>query len=150
MKNRDIIISGIIVFLIIFIITTYLFVYKNNSQVYKNIKIRDAIVKVEIADTKEKREKGLSKRKSLDENNGMFFIYYNKEVRTFWMKEMQFPIDIIWVDNDMIAGIEGNVSPNGESEKRTSTVKVNKVIELNSGFCNENNIEVGDKIEIIN
>lgn len=107
---------------------------------------------IEIADTKEKRSNGLGFRQSLATDSGMFFIHESPEKYTYWMKGMQFPIDIIWIKDDIILDIIPNIPPpiQGQTddtlERYSSTVEVNRVLETNAGFVTSNNIQKGDKI----
>ena len=61
------------------------------------VEIQDAEFEVEVADTRRERERGLSGRKALQTETGMIFIQYKEEAWAFWMKDMRFPIDIIWI-----------------------------------------------------
>src|SRR3989344_6207881 len=58
-------------------------------------------IKVEIADEAEEQIEGLSGREGLGENEGMLFVFENPGRYSFWMKDMNFPIDIIWLDAGM-------------------------------------------------
>lgn len=124
----------------------------------KNLKIVDengnnkAQLQVEVADSSEKRSKGLGYRQSLATDSGMLFIHDTAKKYTYWMKGMQFPIDIVWILDDEIADIIPNIPPpiEGQSddtlERYSSTVDVNRVLETNAGFVAKNNIQTGDKI----
>lgn len=128
-----------------------------NSQT-KILKIVDAsgnikvALDVEIADTNEKRNKGLGYRASLATNSGMLFIHTPTKKYTYWMKGMQFPIDIIWILNDKIVDILPNVPPPIEGqtdetlERYSSTVDINRVLETNAGFVITHDIQAGDRI----
>lgn len=111
-----------------------------------------AQIEVEVADTKEKRSKGLGFRQSLATTSGMFFIHESPQKYTYWMKGMEFPIDIIWISGDTISDIIPNIPPpvKGQTdetlERYSSTVDVDKVLETNAGFVISNNILKGDKI----
>ena len=60
------------------------------------LSIHDAKIAVEIVDTPKKRQQGLSGRDDLAENKGMLFVYTEPETIGIWMKDMKFPIDILW------------------------------------------------------
>jgi len=75
-----------------------------------NVKIGSAQITAEVAQTPESIIQGLSERKSLEENSGMYFVLGEKKIATFWMKDMLFSLDIIWIDNGKIVGINENVS----------------------------------------
>ncbi len=59
---------------------------------------KEYFLSVYLAKNKKSREKGLSHFSSLKKNQGMLFIFPNEEKHAFWMKEMKFPIDILWFD----------------------------------------------------
>lgn len=115
-----------------------------------NVIIGEKLVKVEIADTAIKQMQGLSDRKSLKNDEGMLFIFQNKQIRSFWMKNMNFPLDIIWIDDGKIVKIDKDCPPKGDVPDITysSLIPVNYVLEMNAGFSESNNVNIGDKIII--
>ena len=111
------------------------------------IQIGDVMLQVEIADTQEKRVKGLSSRESLQENRGMLFLFEKPGRYGFWMKEMNFAIDIIWIDkNKSVIEITKNVDPKTFPEVFYPKEAVQYVIEIQAGFTELNEIQLGDKI----
>ena len=62
------------------------------------VKVGEASFEVEVAETPESRAQGLSGREPLADGRGMLFVFKNEGVRTFWMKEMNFPLDMVWID----------------------------------------------------
>lgn len=111
-----------------------------------------AALEIEVADTNEKRSRGLGYRASIATNSGMLFIHTPAKKYTYWMKGMQFPIDIIWILNDKIVDILPNVVPPIEGqtdetlERYSPTVDINRVLETNAGFVTTYNIGTGDRI----
>lgn len=107
-------------------------------------------IKVEIADEAEEHWRGLSNKPSLDREEGMLFIFGRKQVRSFWMKDMNFPIDIIWMDGNEIVNITKNAQPEGSTPERTysSIYPVNFVLEVNAGLSDELGLKRGDKVII--
>ncbi len=108
-------------------------------------------VNLEMAITPAEKAQGLSNRKSLPEDTGMLFVFDNKATPGFWMIDMHFPIDIIWILNDKVIGIAKNAQP--ELGKRPMDLKryyppeaINYVLEVNAGFTDKNGIEVGDSV----
>lgn len=101
---------------------------------------------VEIADNPAERTQGLSDRASLPADNGMLFVFADKRVRSFWMKNMHFPLDIIWVDGDKIIGINKNLPPEGETPANhyQSPGAADYVLEVNAGWADEHGVEAGD------
>lgn len=114
------------------------------------IEINGKEIKVEIADTPELQYLGLSNRESLCANCGMLFKFNDKQIRTFVMHNMNFPLDIIWIDGNMIVGISENLPLEGADYKNRyrSPAPVDYVLEVNAGFAEGNNIKVGDEIVI--
>lgn len=127
---------------------------KNLLKIIGNDGVAKAEIEIEIVDDKEERSKGLGYRESLATNSGMLFIHEDSQKYTYWMKGMQFPIDIMWLKGDTIADIIPNIPPPiaGQSddtlERYASTVEVDRVLETNAGFVNQYNIQKGDKIVI--
>ena len=104
-------------------------------------------LEVEIADTPELQVQGLSGRKSLSENKGMLFVYEKPAMPGFWMKDMRFPIDIIWLGEDIrVAGIEAHVPPETYPAVFYSPSPVRYVLEVNAGWAERNGITSGSKI----
>ena len=106
-------------------------------------------IEIEIADTPAERSQGLSGRRSLAENEGMLFVFDSSQIVSFWMKDMRFSIDIIWVSEELaIVGIEKNLSPATFPQTFSPTEPVKYVIEINAGWADNNNIGVGDSINL--
>lgn len=112
----------------------------------KEILINNTKINVEISDNDCKRELGLSKRQYM-EKDGMFFVFENSGNYNFWMKDMNFPIDILWIDQDYkIIGIKKSIATSTYPETFGSEYYSRYILELSSGFSDKNNIKIGDKI----
>lgn len=123
--------------------------FSQSSTVY----IGNAKVIVEVESTPESRAKGLSGRNSLENNYGMLFIFPNNDRHGFWMKEMKFPIDIIWIDTDRVVSIKENAPVPNPSETLPIYVPqeaANLVLEVPAGYTREHDIRVGSKVEVKN
>jgi len=110
--------------------------------------------RVHIAETPEERMQGLSGKERIKENEGMLFIFDSPYRYGFWMKEMKFPIDIIWISGDRVIGFSEGVPPEpgrslGELTVYYSPGAVDRVLEVNGGVVARYNIREGDKIRII-
>jgi len=106
-------------------------------------------VDVDIADTDVERSRGLSGRKYLGDYEGMLFVYESEVSNPFWMKDMLIPLDIIFIDNDdFIVDIKENQQPCEENycPSISSSEPFQYVLEVNSGFCEENSIEEGYRV----
>ncbi|MEK9185004.1 MAG: DUF192 domain-containing protein [Patescibacteria group bacterium] len=98
-----------------------------------------------IADTEAKREKGLGGFTVLSSDTGMLFVFPESGIYPFWMKDMQFPLDIIWLDEKcIITHIEKKVSPETYPESFVSDKNSLYVLETNAGFVEKNNLKTGD------
>jgi uncharacterized membrane protein (UPF0127 family) len=113
-----------------------------------NVQIGKNNISVMIADDFEEWGKGLSNRHYLGEHNGMIFIFPQKQVRNFWMKNMHFPLDIIWIEGDYVIKIDERLPPEGNNPQKnySSILPVDHVLEVNGGYAEAFNINLGDKI----
>ena len=116
------------------------------------LKIGAAQIDAEIADANEEIVQGLSTRTTLGENSGMYFVLEKREIAKFWMKDMLFSLDIIWIDDGKIIGIvkEAPTPSDKDIPTYTSPGPVTHVLEVNAGFSKEHNIKVGDRVEVVN
>ncbi len=102
-----------------------------------------------IRDTDEERAKGLSGREGLDEGEGMLFIFDYPAKYGFWMKDMKFAIDIIWISEEKkIVGIERGVQPATYPDIFYPPSEVIYVLEVPSGFSDTANFEVGQSLSL--
>lgn len=102
---------------------------------------------VDVALTEAAREKGLSGRTSLKQNTGLLFVFDAAEEPLFWMKDMNFSIDITWIDDSMkVVHIEKNVSPNTYPKTFSSPVPSRFVLETPAGSMKAHKISVGDAV----
>lgn len=110
--------------------------------------LHDICIEVEIADTDNERQRGLMYRESLPEDKGMLFIFDYKAPHSFWMKHMNFPLDILWIDKDKkIVDIKTNAPPCNEiCESLIPGDKAFYVLEVNAGFAKKNKIRMGDRV----
>lgn len=104
-------------------------------------------IPVYLADNGEKRTKGLGGLSSIPPDYGMFFIFDGSDYVSIWMKDMLFPIDIIWIDeNNKIVHIEKNISPNTYPKIFTAPVKARFVLELNANMAATYGLKAGEAI----
>ncbi len=129
-----------------------------DEQQSKNIKFigstslttsNGAIINVEVADNPAMREKGLSGRRSLAENSGMLFVFPAADDYSFWMKDMNFGLDFVWIKGDTVMEITPGVMPPGSGplDVLTPKEKIDKVLEINAGAAERLGIKIGDRIE---
>lgn len=109
---------------------------------------------VDVADTAPKHILGLSYRERLKSDAGMLFVFDRPHIREFWMKDMRFPIDIIWIRDDVIVGIEHDVpAPKAETDygdlpRYYSSVPVDEVLEINAGLAKSLDVRTGDRVKL--
>ena len=102
---------------------------------------------LEIADTEGKRIRGLSGREYLADGTGMLFLFPSSGFYGFWMKDMNFSIDILWIDEDFkIVHIEREVHPDTYPKSFTSQEPAKYVLELNAGDALRLDLIVGKRI----
>lgn len=121
----------------------------NSEWKQSEVKVADKNLKVYLAQTPLEIEVGLSAFQSISNNQGMLFGFDPPSKPGFWMKGMKFSIDIIWINNKQVVDISKNLPyQSGELTKYYPNVDISHAIEVNAGWCEQNNIKVGDSVEI--
>lgn len=101
----------------------------------------------EVVTTSVDRERGLSGRDELVADKAMVFPYEMVGNQCFWMKNMKFAIDILWLDEqNRISFIEHSVDPASYPQNFCHTAK--NVVELQAGTTNRLNVKVGDQVDL--
>jgi uncharacterized membrane protein (UPF0127 family) len=116
------------------------------------VSIGNTTFMVELATTTLEKTRGLSYRASLAEGTGMLFTF-NPGIQNFWMKDMNFPIDIIWIAGGKVAGFVQDAEPQPGAQLWALTIYsspdgVDKVLEVNAGVVAKDGIKVGDGVTI--
>lgn len=127
---------------------------KNDELSWQNYKIGGATIQVQVADTVKTRMQGLSGREELKADEGMLFVFPYSGRHGFWMKDMNFDLDIIWIKENIIIGISENVKkPETKNISSLETIyppeNIDSVLEVNSGFSKANNLKVGDSTSLV-
>ena len=113
------------------------------------LSVGTAVVKVEIANTTELQEKGLGGRKALAKDSGMLFVFAEPGEYGFWMKDMLFPLDIIWVSSDFhITHIEHSLATSTYPTIFYPHESSQYVLEVSSGTSEKLNLKEGDSVSI--
>jgi len=111
--------------------------------------IGDVRLEVRVVKTPSERAVGLSDTKKLAENTGMLFVFEKPDIRSFWMKDMLIPIDIIWVNENMrIIDIDKNISVDTHPKTFSPKKPAMYVLEVNAGWTIKNNVQVGNVMSI--
>ncbi|MFH1366871.1 MAG: DUF192 domain-containing protein [Patescibacteria group bacterium] len=113
-----------------------------------SLEINGAKINAEIAKSQAEKIKGLSNRDELASDRGMIFVYDQEEIPSFWLKETRFPLDIIWIKDDVIVDLTENAPIDAGPNFKTYSPKtaVTRVLEVNAGFCQKQGIAVGQKV----
>lgn len=116
---------------------------------YAKIKIGNATVNAEIADTFLKKAIGLTGRKSLKEDEGMLFPFKTEDYHRFWMFNMSIPIDIIFMSkNKTVVDILQNAQPCGLiCESYAPKEKAMYVLEVKTNFTERHRVKIGAKAD---
>ncbi len=121
------------------------------------VKLDDIVLEVQIADTDPRRARGLMFQEQLPFDQGMLFVFEDEGKRSIWMLNMQFFLDIIWINDDgKVVHIEKNVPP-CKTAVETVTCPSYKggnrnakyVLEVTTGFVDKNKITTDSVLEII-
>lgn len=103
-------------------------------------------VRVEVADTASERETGLMYRSHLGEDAGMIFVFRDPARLSFWMKNTEIPLDMIFADADgKIVGIVADAAPYTLTPRGVDA-ESSYVLEVNGGFAARHHIATGDKL----
>ena len=114
---------------------------------FSTVHLKEQTVKVTVADTPESRERGLSGRSELASDEGMLFVFPKDGQYAFWMKDMRFAIDIVWISySEEIVDVEEKVSPETYPAVFTPRRPARYVLELPSGFVEEHDVTIGDTV----
>ena len=108
---------------------------------------------VGLAKSNEEKRQGLSDREKLSDSQGMLFDFTGETNARpgFWMKDMRFDLDLIWIKNKKIIGITANVpSPKNAGDKLplySPPSPVDMVLEVAAGWSERQKIKVGDEVK---
>ncbi len=109
--------------------------------------IKGVVIKVEVAETEEKRQMGLMYRDSLPPDCGMLFIFEREGIYPFWMKDTKIPLDIAFIDkNKVIIDIQSMEPFSLVSHSPKSPFLY--ALEVKRGFFREKGIKVGDTVTL--
>ncbi len=117
------------------------------------LQIKNQVFSVDVAVTPRQKERGLSGRISLQNGRGMLFLFDSPGTYNFWMKDMRFPLDFIWISDKTILDLTENVPPpkGNESPVEVSPAyPIDKVLEVNAGTIRRLSIQRGDKVVFLN
>jgi uncharacterized protein len=114
-----------------------------------SVRVGGTEVRAEVADDAAERERGLAGRSDLPDGRGMLFVYPDHAVRTYWMKGVRFPLDIIWIDRGRVIGVEANAPvPQGTTPLYSSRRPADHVLEVPAGWSARHGVKRGDRVAV--
>jgi len=145
--------------LLVLIPLVFLAVSCNKNQqpviVYKTgiVAIAGHTLNIQVADTDVLRSKGLGDQSSLAENEGMLFTFPAVGRYAFWMKDMKFNLDFIWIKAGKIVEITPNAPaepglPSSALHSYLPAEEIDSVVEVNAGWSAKNKVKVNDSVTI--
>lgn len=142
---------GFLVFfiLLIFIVGRQNWQAQNNSE-KASINFNNQIINAEVARSPYQLYSGLSNRESICVDCGMLFIFPDFDERSFVMRDMNFPLDIIFIAKGRVIKIFADLPPEGANPQKvyTSDAPVDEVLEINAGRASAWGLQVGDNLSI--
>ncbi len=145
--------------LVVLLIVAGVWVYLVASHFAKPMRsatltIRGQVFKVALAETIAQRAQGLSGSDPLSADAGMYFIFPIKANYGFWMKDMKFPLDIVWITDNTVVGVSKNVPAPAPGTNILSLPSyyppgaVNRVLEVDAGTADRLGIVAGDTVAL--
>ncbi len=143
----------IITLILVFLFVIFLVYLKTREYILPKATVQFAneTLQIEIAETPASRTRGLGFHKPLQENEGMLFLFPVADRYPFWMKDMKFPIDIIWFNQGRVVDIAPNVpiSVTKDLPLYTSRLPYQSALELKAGFSERHGVKIGDPITLL-
>ncbi len=133
-------------FIVFFIVAASIIGFLSTVSYKGRLTIVGKTFVVDVSDTSYTMTRGLSDRESLSSDSGMVFIFGTSDKHGFWMKNMLFPIDIIWMDENLVVNhIEKSVSPLSYPKTYYPNSPSLYVLEVKAGESDRLGLKVGDK-----
>ena len=125
----------------------------NQNHLYMGgtVTLERAQIHVDIANTDATRALGLGGRSDINDSEGMWFEFDTASRYGFWMKDMNFPIDIIWIANSQVVDITSGAMPqpgvpDGQLQVYAPQLPVDRVLEVKSGWADRHGVGIGDQV----
>ena len=119
----------------------------NGTSAYSILRTPTSVLHVQIANTPALREQGLSGHAPLKPDQGMLFIFPKSGTYGFWMKDMLFPLDMVWIRSDKtVASVTENISPDTYPSIFFPPGDIQFVLELNAGAAKKSGIATSTKL----
>ena len=118
----------------------------NKEESEKKISLGRCKFDIEESISKESQVRGLSNRDLLCDKCGMLFIFSQSDRYGFWMKDMRFDLDFVWIDGNRVVDLRENIPKDYRGDLKPK-ISINKVLEINAGKISECKIKIGDKLK---
>lgn len=143
--------------MILVVIAVIGFVYRNRPctnfrQAF--LKTPTQQISLALANSPQEQSRGLGGCTYVPQNSGMYFSFNPAQMQTFWMKDMVIPIDIVWIKNGVVVGVEKNVpneppaTPDTMLRQYPSPGDVDAVLEIGQNKADIYGITTGVKLEL--
>lgn len=141
-------VSTVVLVAIIYWSYSIAFVYISYFSYEKTfVVVKDTVLAGYVADTSDKRTKGLSGKQFLPSGTSMLFVFDKPDLYGIWMKDMLFPLDIVWLDkNKVVVHSLSNVQPSTYPHVFYPSKQAVYVIEFRAGFLEERGVKKGDTL----
>lgn len=154
---RFVVIAGVVAFglfllsLLFFLGERWVSVVRDLWQQEMPVRVQVGSVSVlaQVADTREEWRQGLANTTSLGEREGMLFVFQEEGFHRIWMRDMEYPLDLIFIDNNLtVIDIVENVQPDSYPNTFTSSEPARFVLEVNAFFAEAFDVSVGDEVQM--
>ncbi|HEY4508905.1 MAG TPA: DUF192 domain-containing protein [Candidatus Paceibacterota bacterium] len=134
--------------LVLIVLGSFVFFHQSNKIV--GVEMGGKTFSIEVARTNSERAKGLSGHLPLLDDQGMLFVFPKPDKYGFWMKDMNFSIDIIWIDaNFKIVHIENSLPPETYPKVFYPETPALYVLEVSNGEVEKLSLKVGDAVKFL-
>lgn len=144
----------IIIFgLLLLIVSGYVFYqFSFNQHPTKQVTIANCTFSAEVVTKTKEQQIGLTKYASLSAKKAMLFTFSKADTHPFWMRNMKFPIDILFLKENVVVGVVANAQPAKATDKNIPTygdnIASDAVIEIGAGLVKKYGIKEGTKVTI--
>lgn len=145
-RRKDIFSWGLIVLVLILVAAAAVYILWPQLQPHATVRIGDGVFAAKVVKTAKEREKGLSGTNELRKDQAMLFVYDKEAKWSIWMKDMNYPIDIVWLDSEKkVVYIVKNAPPESYPyETFTPKQDARYVLELPAGSIGPKSIVIGE------
>lgn len=145
------ILTSILIVILVGALYFFVFVFHKDKDIslsFGSMKLCNTQVSYGLADSDNERKRGLSGRSGISEGEGLLFVFKEPTIPSFWMKDMNFPIDIVWIDeNKKIVDITEDFSIDSYPQTKSPVSKISYALEVRSGFAKDHHCIIGSAVE---